>query len=63
MTDQPTPTLAAFSRAGRRAAFHLLQAVVEGLKAVEAVIDELGNIGDRDGNNGRPETRQRIDIE
>lgn len=63
MGDEPSPTLAAFGRAGRRAAFHLLQAVVEGLKAVEAVIDELGNIGEQDGDNeGRP-SRQRIDIE
>lgn len=58
-----SPTLAAFSRAGRRVAYHLLQAVVEGLKAVEAVIDELGNISDGDGENDRRETHQRIEIE
>lgn len=63
MSESPSPTLAAFSRAGRRAAYHLLQAVVEGLKAVEAVIDELGNIGDEDDDNGRRNTSQRIDIE
>jgi hypothetical protein len=52
----------AFGRAGRRAAYHLLQALVEGLKAVEAVIEEVGRIGDDDevDNTGG---RTRIEIE
>lgn len=61
MRDQ-SEAMQAFSRAGRRAAYHLLQALVEGLKAVEAVIEEVGRIGDDDepDNTG---TRTRIDIE
>lgn len=52
----------ALGRAGRRATYHLLQAVIEGLKAVEAVIEELGNIGEDDeGEQAR--TRKRIEIE
>lgn len=51
----------AVSRAGKRAAYHLLQALVEGLKAVEAVIEELGGIGE-ERNEGRPE-KQRIEVE
>ena len=52
----------ALIRAGRRAAYHLLQAVIESLKAVEAVIEEVGRIGDEDGAN-QTETRTRIEIE
>lgn len=54
--------MAAATRAGRRAAYHLLQAVVEGLKAVEAVIEEIGGIGEE--SNDDDATRiQRIEIE
>lgn len=61
MKDQHQ-TMAAMSRAGRRAAYHLLQAAVEGLKAVEAVIEEIGGIGEK--TNDDDETRlQRIEIE
>jgi hypothetical protein len=60
----PSPTLAAMGRAGRRAAYHLLQAVVEGLKAIEAVIEELGGVGDEKDDESSPgSTRQRIEIE
>jgi hypothetical protein len=52
----------AFGRAGRRAAYHLLQALVEGLKAVEAVIEEVGRIGDDDETDNTA-TRTRIEIE
>jgi hypothetical protein len=52
----------AFGRAGRRAVYHLLQALIEGLKAVEAVIEEVGRIGD-DDDAGKPESRTRIEIE
>ena len=40
-------TVAALKRAGMRAAFHLLRAGVESLKAIEAVVDELGKVGHR----------------
>jgi hypothetical protein len=50
-------------RAGRRAAYHLLQAVVEGLKAVEAVIEEIGGIGTEHDQNGDVSFSQKIEIE
>jgi hypothetical protein len=52
----------AFGRAGRRVVYHLLQAAIEGLKAVEAVIEEVGNIGDKDDDD-IDNTRARIEIE
>jgi hypothetical protein len=52
----------ALARAGRRVVYHLLQAAVEGLKAVEAVIEELGSIGDNEETKGET-TRTRIEIE
>lgn len=61
MSD-PSPSLAALGRAGRRAAFHLIQAAIEGLKAVEAVIEEVGSIGDASDQDAA-ETRKRIEIE
>lgn len=62
MTD--STTTAALRRAARRALFHLLKAGIEGVKAVEAVIDELARAGeeDPDGSDGRPD-RVRIEIE
>lgn len=53
----------ALGRAGRRVVYHLLQAVIEGLKAVEAVIEEVGNIGDKNDDDNPTTTRTRIDIE
>jgi hypothetical protein len=53
----------ALGRAGRRVVYHLLQAVIEGLKAVEAVIEEVGNIGDKNDADNPKTTRTRIDIE
>jgi hypothetical protein len=53
----------ALGRAGRRVVYHLLQAVIEGLKAVEAVIEEVGNIGDKNDGDNPKTTRTRIDIE
>lgn len=50
-------------RAGRRAVFHLLQAAVEGLKAVEAVMEEIGGIGDDKRHESEKSRRQRIEIE
>jgi len=49
-------------RAGRRAAYHLLQALVESLKAVEAVIEELGTASDESPTNTR-ENGHKIDVE
>jgi hypothetical protein len=53
----------AVGRAGRRAAYHLLQALVEGLKAVEAVIDELGSIKEVRSDEAEGPTRERIEVE
>ena len=61
MKDQ-TDAMQALSRAGRRVVYHLLQAAIEGLKAVEAVIEEVGNIGDKDDQDNTT-TRTRIEIE
>ena len=59
---EQSEAMQAFGRAGRRAVYHLLQAVIEGLKAVEAVIEEVGSIGDK--NDGeQTSTRTRIEIE
>jgi hypothetical protein len=52
----------ALARAGRRVVYHLLQAAVEGLKAVEAVIEEIGSIGENEGNKDET-ARTRIEIE
>lgn len=61
---EQTPTMAALSRAGRRAAIHMIQAAVEGLKAVEAIIEEIGGIADQsDHDDGDADQRQRIEIE
>lgn len=49
----------ALVRAGRRAFIHLIKAGIEGLKAVEAIIDELAHLGDRPS----PDGPQRIEIE
>jgi len=59
---EQSEAMQALIRAGRRAAYHLLQAVIESLKAVEAVIEEVGRIGDEDGAD-QTETRTRIEIE
>lgn len=57
-------TAAALRRAGKRALFHLLKAGVEGLKAVEVIVDELGRVGHDDGGEGGDgPRRERIDIE
>lgn len=61
MKDQ-TEAMQALSRAGRRVVYHLLQAAIEGLKAVEAVIEEVGNIGESDDETDA-NTRTRIEVE
>jgi hypothetical protein len=55
----------ALGRAGRRVVYHMIQAAIEGLKAIEAVIEELGGIGDDgDENEGEKTSQvQRIEIE
>jgi hypothetical protein len=65
MSEQSqSPTVAALSRAGRRVIYHMIQAAIEGLKAVEAVIEEVGGIGDeRDHHGADSSNRQRIEIE
>lgn len=56
--------MAALGRAGRRVAFHLIQAAIEGLKAVEAVIEEIGGIASQGDHHGDElDRRQRIEIE
>lgn len=61
---EESATMAALSRAGRRAAIHLIQAAIEGLKAVEAVIEEIGGIADQsDHHDGGNSGKQRIEIE
>ncbi len=57
---ETSDAMQALGRAGRRVVYHLLQAVIEGLKAVEAVIEEVGSIGDE---NDEPTTRTRIEVE
>lgn len=53
-------TIAALRRAGYRAVYHLLRAGVEGLRAVEAIVDELGSVGAGGDGNG---DRVRIEVE
>ncbi len=50
-------------RAGARAAYHLLKAGVESLKAVEAVLDELGKARREGPEPEQRPIRQRIDLE
>lgn len=52
----------ALARAGRRVVYHLVKAAVEGLKAVEAVIEEVGSIGDNEETKAET-TKTRIEIE
>lgn len=60
----PDPDIVdALRRAGARAAYHLLRAGVESLKALEAVIDELGSARHREESGSEPPLRQRIDLE
>lgn len=54
-------TAAALRRAGRRAAWHLLRAGIETLRAVEVVVDELSSVG-REPPAEAPR-RVRIEVE
>lgn len=60
---ETSPTVAALGRAGRRVAFHMIQALIEGLKAVEAVIEEIGGIGEQSDHHESESNLQRIEIE
>jgi hypothetical protein len=55
--------LNALNRAGKRALIHMIQAAIEGVKAVEAVIDELGNMGDDDDVEQSSTSAERIEVE
>lgn len=60
---EQSPAMAEAGRASRRAAYHLLQAVVESLKAIETVIEEIGAMSEESDQNGRDRTRQEIGVE
>jgi hypothetical protein len=60
---EQSDTMQALGRAGRRAGYHLIQAVIEGLKAVEAVFEEVSKIGDKQAPATEEPPRTRIDIE
>jgi hypothetical protein len=50
-------------RAGKRALIHLIQAAIEGVKAVEAVLDEVGQMGQNEDEAGVQGRTQRIEVE
>ena len=52
-------TAAALRRAGKRALFHLMRAGIEGLRAIEAVVDELARVG-KDPEDGPSSTRIEV---
>ena len=58
-------TFNAFKRAGSRVVYHMLRAGVESLKAVEALVDELGKVGKPQDEPGaaEPESGGRVRIE
>ncbi|MGF1617453.1 MAG: hypothetical protein ACFCU2_06540 [Acidimicrobiia bacterium] len=55
--------LATLGRAGKRALIHMIQAAIEGVKAVEAVIDELGKMGDNENGEHSANGTERIIVE
>jgi len=60
---EQSEAMQALGRAGRRAGYHLIQAVIEGLKAVEAVFEEVSRIGDKEAPGDGEPPRTRIEIE
>jgi len=60
---EQSDAMQALGRAGRRAGYHLIQAVIEGLKAVEAVFEEVIKIGDKEGPETEEPPRTKIEIE
>ena len=61
--SESSSTKAALTRAGRRAGIHLVQALIEALRAVEAVIDEIAGIADADHDEKAKVVRQKIDVQ
>ena len=55
-------TITALRRAGRRAIFHLMRAGVEGLKAVEAIVDELAQVSKK-ADEAESQEPTRIEVE
>jgi hypothetical protein len=53
----------ALSRAGKRALIHMIQAAIEGVKAIEAVIDELGKMDNNDEEEQSSTAAERIEVE
>jgi hypothetical protein len=62
MSDQ-SETVQALGRAGRRVAFHLIQALIEGLKAAEAIMEEISAMRDKNVGSDQKSKRTRIEIE
>lgn len=58
-----TDPVATLGRAATRATYHLLRAGVEGLKAIQAVLDEFGRMNDPEDDGPTPPKRVRIDLE
>ncbi|HEY7703204.1 MAG TPA: hypothetical protein VID03_00045 [Acidimicrobiia bacterium] len=55
--------LSALQRAISRAIYHLGKAGVEGLRAIEAIVDELGGIGSSDDEADDEEGPVHIEVE
>jgi hypothetical protein len=53
----------ALRRAARRAVIHLLKAGLEGVRALEAVVDELSKVGKDQQRAEDTSRRVRIDVE
>ena len=61
--NEPESAGVVLGRAGRRAAGHLIEAVIEGMKAVGAIMEEIGRIGSDARHHGGDRRQQKIDIE
>lgn len=61
MSDQAVDLRAALAKAGRRVVYHLLRAAIEGVKAIEAVIDEVGRVGE--APTASDTGREKVEIE
>ena len=60
---EQSDAMQALGRAGRRAGYHLIQALIESLKAVEAVFEEMSRIGDKSEPEDPEGARTRIEVE
>ncbi|HEY7564176.1 MAG TPA: hypothetical protein VIA81_04560 [Acidimicrobiia bacterium] len=54
-------TVAALRRAGKRVVFHLMRAGLEGLKAIEAVVDELARVNRTDNESADKPTHIEVE--